>query len=74
METVPATRLRVERQQHLPTSRDEAWLALQSLIPEAEWDESAEVFSALESIYRCVMAGLPAWLPSFDHRLQAVQL
>lgn len=37
---------------HLPASRDEAWLALQSLIPEEEWDESAQVFSALENIYR----------------------
>ena len=49
-----ATRLRVERQIHLPASRDEAWLALQSLVPEERWDESAHIFSALENIYRCV--------------------
>ena len=52
IDKVPATRLRVERQVHLPASRDEAWLALQSLTPAAEWDASAQVFSALESIYR----------------------
>ena len=51
-EKVQATRLRVERQVHLPASRDEAWLALQSLVHPDHWNDSAHVFSALENIYR----------------------
>ncbi|KAK9815609.1 hypothetical protein WJX72_006739 [[Myrmecia] bisecta] len=47
-----ATRLRVERQSHLPAFREEAWRALRSLVPEEDWREAAAVFAALENIYR----------------------
>ena len=46
------TKLRVERQTHLPASREEAWQALQSLLPEKEWKETSAVFAGLEAIYR----------------------
>lgn len=46
------TKLRVERQTHLPASREEAWTALQQLLPENEWKETSAVFSSLEAIYR----------------------
>lgn len=46
------TKLRVERQTHLPASREEAWQALQTLLPEKEWKETSAVFASLEAIYR----------------------
>ena len=46
------TKLRVERQTHLPASREEAWQALQSLLPKREWKETSAVFASLEAIYR----------------------
>ncbi|KAL0053265.1 hypothetical protein WJX82_003487 [Trebouxia sp. C0006] len=46
------TKLRVERQTHLPASREEAWQALQSLLPKKEWKETSAVFASLEAIYR----------------------
>lgn len=46
------TKLRVERQTHLPASREEAWEALQSLLPSKEWKETSAVFASLEAIYR----------------------
>ena len=46
------TKLRVERQTHLPASREEAWQALQTLLPENEWKETSTVFTSLEAIYR----------------------
>ncbi len=46
------TKLRVERQTHLPASREEAWQALQSLLPSKEWKETSAVFASLEAIYR----------------------
>lgn len=46
------TQLRVERGTHLPASREEAWQALQSLLPQKEWKETSAVFASLEAIYR----------------------
>lgn len=46
------TKLRVERQTHLPASREEAWQALQTLLPDKEWKETSTVFTSLEAIYR----------------------
>lgn len=46
------TKLRVERQTHLPASREEAWSALQQLLPGNEWKTTSAVFSSLEAIYR----------------------
>ena len=46
------TKLRVERQTHLPASREEAWQALQSLLPSHEWKEISAVFASLEAIYK----------------------
>ena len=46
------TKLRVERQTHLPASREEAWSALQQLLPDNEWKTTSAVFSSLEAIYR----------------------
>lgn len=53
VDPVPSTRLRVERQVHLPASRDEAWGALKHLIPDQQWNDAFQLFGALESIYRC---------------------
>lgn len=50
------TQLRVERQTHLPASREEAWQALQALLPEKEWKETSTVFTSLEAIYRYLIA------------------
>lgn len=52
-EPATATRVRVERQTHLPASREEAWAALKQLVPREEWQEMSAVFVALENIYRC---------------------
>ena len=60
------TRIRVERQTHLPATREEAWAALRQLVPPREWQEASGVFAALESIYRSAqhcLTPLPAWLP-----------
>lgn len=46
------TRIRVERQTHLPATCEEAWAALRQLVPPREWQEASGVFAALESIYR----------------------
>ena len=46
------TKLRVERQTHLPASREEAWSALQQLLPDNEWKTTSAVYSSLEAIYR----------------------
>lgn len=46
------TRIRVERQTHLPATREEAWAALRQLVPPREWQQASGVFAALESIYR----------------------
>lgn len=46
------TKLRIERQTHLPASREEAWAALQELLPSDEWKAMSAVFASLESIYR----------------------
>ena len=56
------TQLRVERQTHLPASREEAWQALQSLLPQKEWKETSAVFASLEAIYRqaLLLASQPA--------------
>ena len=45
-------RLQVERQTHLPAHRQEAWQALQSLVPSSLWQTHAPIFISLESIYR----------------------
>ena len=50
------TKLRVERQTHLPATREEAWQALQALLPENEWKETSTVFTSLEAIYRYLIA------------------
>ena len=51
-EPAAVTRVRLERQTHLPASREEAWAALKQLVPEEEWQEMSAVFVALENIYR----------------------
>ena len=48
--------LRVERQTHLPASREEAWQALQSLLPGHAWKETSAVFASLEAIYKYATA------------------
>ncbi len=53
IEPAAATKVRVERQTHLPASREEAWGALKQLAPEHAWKELSPVLAALESIYRC---------------------
>ena len=45
-------KLRVERQTHLPATREEAWRALQKLVPRDQWPDTAEVFASLELIHR----------------------
>ncbi len=55
IEPAAATKVRVERQTHLPASREEAWGALKQLAPEHAWRELSPVLAALESIYRCVV-------------------
>ena len=52
------TRIRVERQTHLPATREEAWAALRQLVPPREWQEASGVFAALESIYRSAQHSL----------------
>ena len=52
IEPSAATKVRVERQTHLPASREEAWGALKQLAPEHAWKELSPVLAALESIYR----------------------
>ena len=52
IEPSAATKVRVERQTHLPASREEAWGALKQLAPERAWKELSPVLAALESIYR----------------------
>ena len=52
------TRIRVERQMHLPATREEAWAALRQLVPPREWQEASGVFAALESIYRSAQHSL----------------
>ena len=52
VEPAAATKVRVERQTHLPASREEAWGALRRLVSLDEWKELSAVFAALESIYR----------------------
>ncbi len=52
VEPAAATKVRVERQTHLPASREEAWGALRQLAPEHAWKELSPVLAALESIYR----------------------
>ena len=54
IEPAAATKVRVERQTHLPASREEAWGALKQLAPEHAWKEVSPVLAALESIYRCI--------------------
>ena len=56
-----STRLRVERQVHLPASREEAWGALRHLIPDDQWDDAFPVFGALESIFRCAEGNLAGY-------------
>lgn len=51
-DTLRAMKLQVERQTHLPASRYEAWEALRAMLPGELWKENAQVFGALESIYR----------------------
>ena len=51
-ESLRAIKLQVERQTHLPASRYEAWEALRAMLPGDLWRENAQVFAALESIYR----------------------
>ncbi|KAK9789378.1 hypothetical protein WJX73_004782 [Symbiochloris irregularis] len=46
------TKIRVERQVHLPASGAEVWGALRLLLPEDQWKSARPVFGALESIYR----------------------
>lgn len=53
-EQARVTRVRVERQTHLPASREEAWAALKQLVPREEWEELSAVFVALETIHRCI--------------------
>lgn len=53
-EAAAATKVRVERQTHLPASREEAWGALRQLVSRQQWRELSAVFAALESIYRCL--------------------
>lgn len=50
---VVATRVEVERQTHLPATRDETWTGLRLVVPDLEWRECSAVFAAMESIYRC---------------------
>ena len=45
-------KLRVERQTHLPATREEAWRALRELVPRDQWPDIAEVFASLELIHR----------------------
>ena len=45
-------KLRVERQTHLPATREEAWRALRELVPSDQWPDTAEVFASLELIHR----------------------
>lgn len=45
-------KLRVERQTHLPATREEAWRALRELVPRDQWPDTAEVFACLELIHR----------------------
>lgn len=47
-----STRLRVERQTHLPLTREEAWRSLRMLAPSQDWKNLLKVFTALESVYR----------------------
>ncbi len=54
LEPAAATKVRVERQTHLPASREEAWGALRRLVSQDDWKELSAVFAALESIYRHV--------------------
>jgi hypothetical protein len=51
-----ATRVRVERQTHLPACREEAWAVLRLLVPADNWKDISPVFAAMESIYRCMDA------------------
>ena len=52
IEPSAATKVRVERQTHLPASREEAWGALKQLAPGDAWEELSPLLAALESIYR----------------------
>ena len=52
-EAAASTKVRVERQTHLPASREEAWGALRQLVSREQWRQLSAVFAALESIYRC---------------------
>lgn len=52
VEPAAATKVIVERQTHLPASREEAWGALKQLAPEHAWKQLSPVLAALESIYR----------------------
>lgn len=54
-EPAAVTRVRVERQTHLPASREEAWAALKQLVPGEEWQDMSAVFVALENIYRLLV-------------------
>ncbi len=52
IEPSAATKVRVERQTHLPASREEAWGALKQLAPGDAWEELSPLLAAMESIYR----------------------
>lgn len=62
-----ATRVRVERQTHLPVCREEAWAALRLLVTPELWDELSGVFAGLESIYRCRIPSVRYSLVSNSH-------
>ena len=66
IEPAAATKVRVERQTHLPASREEAWGALRRLVSQDDWKELSAVFAALESIYRYVSLATVGYISRFS--------